>query len=1252
MIFVNEYTPSYVQGGTIVIPLDANDIFVNNGKFFAAYDRGKMLWSFDKKTVYKEAERAGIGSVSIPGSKENKAITSMINQLDNIREAPTVWNPRIFFKSDQPTIDDHCTVKLPYDPIDIPTPCWDRLMGVLLRDELEYQKLMWILGGTMSGLLGTEPQSKMAVFIGESGTGKSTIFNLVQAMLYSKDLYTSFDADNLSRGGQFAAEMFGKNPLAAFQDDGTLKRIEYSGALNTIITHGMMTINPKGKAQYSITPRTVLWLASNDFISIESTQSGLVRRLLDISLSGNKVPRDEYDYCYREILTKEIPGVVCHAINYYKKCRNQFTNYQAIEAVSKGNDIWTWHDSYQGEFVGRSVQSLWEEYKIFCNDSNGRLPMRKEFVHDLEKWYEIGVKEHQQYILREKASIIKPTELDISWLKLEPWQPPRRGVFDRTCSDCPAQYASGDIPEKPWSEVYGSLSTIDPSKIHYVKVPENHIVIDFDICNPETGEKDLIANMEAASEFPSTYAETSKSGKGLHLHYIYDGDVSKLATLIRPNIEIKVYKGKSALRRKLTLCNDEPIAHLMEGYLPLKEVSNKVVTDHEIKDAEHLINFIKRGILPSKPYGSTIVTVKFIGDKIEEAKKANIEFDISCLKTSLVGFASRSTHNATECIKRVNEYTYIWPEPERSESTTEASGPITMFDVEVKPNWNCVCWKEKGQPCISWSMPTPAQITALLRRKLVGFNNLKYDNYILYAMATGFTAEEIYNLSTTLINDGKLPFDASIIKNISYMDIYDASSKKQSLKKWEGELGIHHEEHETPWDQPIEPGEIFDMLQYCCNDVEATEALWDHLYDTDITARLILAQISGLTPNDTTNNHTRKIIFGDEWNPQGSFNYRDMGDISAIDHKVNDFTCFTADNKPVFPGYTFENGVSRYRDEVIGEGGYVYSEPGVHTNVALLDIASMHPSSIVAENLFGDIYTKRFKDLMGLRIAIKHKDYDTARTLLDGAAAPFLTDDSQASKLSKALKLAINSVYGLTSAKFKNAFRDPRNVDNIVAKRGELFMINLKHEVQERGFVVAHIKTDSIKIPNATPDIINFVMEYGKLYGYNFEHEATYDKMCLIDKAQYIAKHDGKWDATGAAFQDPYIFKTLFSGEKLEPDDMKQTKECKTALYLKDGDDLAFIGKTSSFVPVKSGGRALVRKQEKIVDGGVEVTYPSVTGTKGYSWAEFEYAKRDPHFWKNLDMEFYNDILESAKDTIEKFLEQSSTTMTLDDFRS
>lgn len=54
----------------------------------------------------------------------------------------------------------------------------------------------------------------------------------------------------------------------------------------------------------------------------------------------------------------------------------------------------------------------------------------------------------------------------------------------------------------------------------------------------------------------------------LHLHYIYDGDVSRLSRIYSEGIEIKVFVGQSSLRRKLSKCNNLPIATLSSG-LPL-----------------------------------------------------------------------------------------------------------------------------------------------------------------------------------------------------------------------------------------------------------------------------------------------------------------------------------------------------------------------------------------------------------------------------------------------------------------------------------------------------------------------------------------------------------------------------------------------------------------------------------------------------------------------------------------------------------
>ena len=318
----------------------------------------------------------------------------------------------------------------------------------------------------------------------------------------------------------------------------------------------------------------------------------------------------------------------------------------------------------------------------------------------------------------------------------------------------------------------------------------------------------------------------------------------------------------------------------------------------------------------------------------------------------------------------------------------------------------------------------------------------------------------------------------------------------------------------------------------------------------------------------------------------------------------------------------------------------------MYTDVALLDVASLHPHSIIAMNCFGE-YTKNFKDILDARILIKHGDFDAARKMLGGKLAPYLDDESKAKSLAQALKIAINSVYGLTAANFDNPFRDIRNKNNIVALRGALFMRTLQDEVQSRGFTVCHIKTDSIKIPNATPDIIDFCMKFANKYGYTFEHEATYDRMCLVNDAVYIAKykdgkHAGEWTATGAQFAVPYVFKKLFSKEPIEFSDMCETKSVSTALYLDRNEGLpadehnyVFIGKISSFCPIKpgcNGGELLRQSTDK--DGNIK--YSSATGAKGYRWLEAEMVK-ELGKENDIDRSYYDKLVDAAVESISEF---------------
>jgi hypothetical protein len=520
--------------------------------------------------------------------------------------------------------------------------------------------------------------------------------------------------------------------------------------------------------------------------------------------------------------------------------------------------------------------------------------------------------------------------------------------------------------------------------------------------------------------------------------------------------------------------------------------------------------------------------------------------------------------------------------------------------------------------------PTPQQIEEFVKNyRLEGFYVRRYDNHMLYARMLGYSNEQLFNLSQKIIVGNRHDALFGEAYNLSYADTWDYSSVKKSLKKFQIDLGLVHMESNIPWDKPVPDAQIPQVLKYCRNDVHTNDQVADDRAG-DFKARQILAELSGLSVNHTTQSHTAKIIFGDDRNPQASFIYPDLS--------------------KEFPGYVFHQGKSFYRDEETGEGGYVYAEPGFYRSVGLLDVASMHPTSIRVLKLFGP-YTKRFTDLVDARLAIKDGDLATARRGLEGRLGPFLADGENLKPLSDALKIVINIVYGLTAARFPNKFRDDRNRDNVVAKRGALFMIDLKHFVQEQGYTVAHIKTDSIKIPNCTPEIIDQVTRFGEKYGYTFEHEATYDKMLLANEAVYIANDEDGWHATGAQFQEPFVFKTLFSGEQVSLRDLAQAKQVtKGTMYLdfeydRPSDEEAmpesmrYIGKSGRFYPVLEGtpGAGVLYR---VTDDGKKY---SVSGTKGFLWIEADVADTIGQDLE-IDYRYFEKVRDASIKTIEQFV--------------
>ena len=1219
----------------------SEDLMVRGGDFYAVWNEDIGLWSTDEDVLIQLVDRE-----LSKFAKENRhnfdanikvlymwdAETGMIDAWHRYcqkqtRDSYHMLDEKLIFSNTETNKKDYASKKLSYPLEPGSITAYDKLISTLYSEE-ERHKIEWAIGSIVSG--GSKKLQKFMVLYGAAGTGKSTILNIIQSLF--DGYYSVFDAKALgSSSNSFALEAFKTNPLVAIQHDGDLSKIEDNTRLNSLVSHELMTINEKFKSQYTNRFKCFLFMGTNKPVKITDGKSGLIRRLIDVSPTGNTLNVKEYKALTKQI-NFELGAIACHCQDVYLEDPHYYDDYIPITMFGASNDFYNFViDSYHvfKRENGTTLKAAWEMYKTYCDDAKVPYPFsQRTFKEELKNYFweyddkfnlSDGSKVRSYYSgfrtdkFENDSDKKKKKKHKTNLIEFDSTE----SIFDDECSDCPAQYATvNEIPSKSWDKVKTTLADLDTTKIHYVKVPENHIVIDFDI-KDENGNKSFEKNVEEASKWPATYAELSKSGGGIHLHYIYSGDVTRLSRIYDDDIEVKVFTGKGSLRRRFSKCNNLPIATINSG-LPLK--GEKMINTEVVQTEKGLRTTIKK-CLNKEVHPSTKCNVDFIFKVLEDFYNAGTKYDVSDMKNAIFAFAASSTNQSDYCIKLVNKMHF------KSEDISEAmendDEPLVFYDVEVFTNLFLVNWKIEGEgkPVVRMINPTPTDIEKLIKYRLVGFNCRRYDNHILYARLMGYDNEQLYRLSQKIIEGNKNAFFGEAY-NISYTDAYDFAATKQSLKKWEIELGIHHQELGLPWDKPV-PEELWSKVaEYCDNDVIATEAVFNHLKG-DFTARKILAELAGSTVNDTTNSLTTKIIFGKEKKP--NLVYTDLSE--------------------EFPGYEFKDGKNIYRDTDLGFGGYVYAEPGIYTNVALLDVASLHPHSIIAMNCFGD-YTRYFKDILDARMYIKHGDFDKARKMLDGKLAPYLDDETTAKDLAQALKIAINSVYGLTAANFDNPFRDIRNKNNIVALRGALFMRTLQDEVQKRGFTVCHIKTDSIKIPNATPEIIQFCMDFAKKYKYTFEHEATYEKMCLVNDAVYIAKYkDGKnageWTATGTQFQVPYVFKKLFSKEPIEFKDMCETKSVTTALYLdmnenlQDEHDYHFIGKVSNFCPIKPGcGGGELLREGKDKEGNVK--YSSATGAKGYRWLESEMVK-DLGKEQDIDRSYYDRLIDDAVDAISQY---------------
>ena len=1294
------YKPTFITKSSI------KDLMTRGGSFYAIYDEETGFWTKSKPKAIELIDKqvrehtvSDSGEEAMNDQVHGPVILSMADSANHLVEqfdrfCKTMgdnWNAldqKMLFSNSEIKRTDFASKALDYPLIDQPTPYYDTICDVLyLPDERE--KWEWAVGSMITG--DSTKIQKMFAFYGEPGTGKSTIISKVFAdqifggieMGYAQ----KFEANNLCGGNEFGTDFLENDSVLVYDDDAEMGMITVRSTLNKIISHEQIRVNAKFKSPFMTRANCMIFVGSNDPIQL-SPNSGMKRRLIDIRPTGNLLNPDAYDECM-EHLPFEKSGIAWRCLQTYKRLgRHYYDHYIAEDMLARTSPFHNFvienvMELKDGISLAKAYD-LYIKYAEMCKFKNELV--RYKFRDTLKLYFDKYEDTKFTGFRWEKIGKARPVEVPLelkTWLDFDS----THSIFDSKFEDQPAQYANKDgLPTAKWENVKTKLADLDTTKLHYVKQPEDVICIDFDI-KDEDGNKSYEKNVEAASKFPPTYAELSKSGSGIHLHYIYTGgDPKDLSRIFDDNVEIKVFTGNAALRRCLTKCNSLDIAEISSG-LPMKEVKggDKMIDWDGYKNEKVLRAMIIKN-LKKEYHPATKPSVDYINDLLNKAYESGATYDVRDLQNDILAFAMNSTHKADYCVGLVANMRFCSKDvldSELEDKIVDENAPKIIFDVEVSPSYKqyvkycednklpirkdipkdtpahfLVCWKFLGDDKKVQKLldPKPSEIEPLFKYAMIGFNNRSYDNHMVWACSQGYTPEELYSLNCKIIGENSKSAKFGQAYNLSYTDIYDFASagNKQGLKKWEIDLGIKHLEWDRPWYEPIPNDKLVAWCDYCSNDVVSTEILFYHLED-DFEAREILAKLAGGTANDTTNSLTIKLLTHGIDDPQSEYVYTDLSTI--------------------FPGYEFhpegipkerystEEGTkvstrkSIYEGEDPSEGGYANCpKPGVYFNVGLFDIASMHPHSAIALGIFGKTITKRYENLVEARVSLKHikeigdaaykealKRVDAIKAgssqiieeILKGLSGDKLRKKCKA--IANALKTAINSVYGLTSAKFDNKLRDPRNVDNIVAKYGALFMITLKHKLQEMGYTVVHIKTDSIKIANYDEKCKKFLMDFGKKYGYTFEHEATYSKMCIVDDAQYVAyevEADGEkletpfWTVTGAKFASPYLFKNLFSHEPVTFDDLPETKSVSdAAIYICNEDSEKFIGRIGSFVAVNEGyGGELKRVKGE--------TKSAVTGTKGYLWNEAELIREHP---ERINQDYYRKQCDDAVATINKF---------------
>lgn len=482
--------------------------------------------------------------------------------------------------------------------------------------------------------------------------------------------------------------------------------------------------------------------------------------------------------------------------------------------------------------------------------------------------------------------------------------------------------------------------------------------------------------------------------------------------------------------------------------------------------------------------------------------------------------------------------------------------PLIFYDIEVFKHDVLIIFKDINKNEVRRFVNNFDGLGDFLKLwTVIGYNNHHYDDKMLTTIVTKWGHPDFHAIIKGA-NDDIIVRKQSwkvldIIESLDCFQQIDPSMP--SLKMIEANMGLAIEESRIPFDidRPLTPDEMELTISYCSYDVDQTIEVYKMRDSSYFTAKSIIMNqlvergrvtipeeaVSNFSTstykpqNPNTTSLSAKLIMGRKRNPKWS-KLRLNGEndeektqelLSLVPEEVREIWT-RDDNMAINSEGKTANSYKRLKKKhsiyemdckIEFSGGGLHGvnflpdqkNQRVFKNLILLDVASMYPRSIELLNALGK-ETEIFSELIAMRLSAKRSGNKV---------------------LANALKLVINSVYGLLKA-HTSLFFNPR-ASMSVCVLGQLRLYQLCQMLYNKGYKLVNINTDGVGFVTETGDYETYKQvwkEWEAMTGYTLEAD-SFDTFIQKDVNNYIGVKDGKLKLKGGDVSKGFTSDNIFS---------------------------------------------------------------------------------------------------------------------------